>query len=440
MTTLNTKDVFTPRDFTAAPVGTVGITKIVEHGAVLTVPAGHIAGTTGNVTYELGFCVQLDATHCLLVASMDEQGGGDLCVGNDAFVFERLSDIQADRAIPVNRVDPHYKLKHSPGYAFLAKFPSRMGFIPLGSKLEDGRDHPGAGTGFVLSGCLTKEEKQSTEAPEAPFELIQLRWDGQQLTVLPGVVVTELLGLELNGNAAITNALPMGESLLLPIGIGDGIRMFQFDWNGGEWAATKAGESFITNHGREGLPGEELSFAPGETEPSLRKQGERYLINTRGADGIGRIYESTDGFNYRLLSSRPNHTVPQVLNQGLDGSLYVATNPGPGMVRNPLLAYPVSSDGSAEVSDEPFTLHDEQGIRGDDQPLIPFIDHSVSSNVLLEGRWRHFNFFRVCDLTERTLHAFQINEGMDKAIFGEEGPRKTKLSTSGLYLTELEYE
>jgi hypothetical protein len=39
-----------------------------------------------------------------------------------------------------------------------------------------------------------------------------------------------------------------------------------------------------------------------------------------------------------LLFEHPNHTVPQVLNQGLDGSLYLATNPGPGWLRNPIPA------------------------------------------------------------------------------------------------------
>ena len=231
--------------------------RVVEHGAILTVPAGHIEGTTGSVSYELGFCAQLDDTHCLLIASMDEQGGGDLCVGNDAFVFEHLSDIKAERAIPVNRVDPDYQLKHSPGRAFLAKFPGRMGFIPLGAKLEDGSDHPGAGKGFVLSTCIAKEGKHASSTPETPFEFIQLAWDGTKLTVSPGVLVEEFAGYKVHGNASITNALPHGESLLMPMGVGDGIRVFQFDWNGHAWDATRAGESFFTLPGRPGIPGEE---------------------------------------------------------------------------------------------------------------------------------------------------------------------------------------
>lgn len=416
--------------------GINGLKRVIEHGQILNVPARPIENTTGHVTYELGFCGQIDESHCLLIASMDEQGGGDLCVGNDAFVFERLSDIAPEHAIPINRVDPDYQLKRSEGRGFLAKFPGRLGFVPLGAKLGDGSDHPAAGTGFVLSTAIAKNGKHAAAVPESIFELIQLRWDGQELKVAPGVLFNELLGHELNGTAAITPALPFGPSLLWPMGVGDGIRIFQFDWNGQEWAATQAGPSFNTNPGRAGLPGEEFHFAPGETEPSLRRQDDRFLAYTRGADGIGRLYQSRDGFNFELLVARANITVPQVLNQGLNGDMYLATNPGPGMLRNPLLGYQLDGDEWTE----PFTLHDEQGIRSDEGPLIPLVDHSIANNVVLEGRRRHFNFFRVCELSERTLHTFQLNEGLDKIIYGENGPRTSKLPTSGLYLTELEYE
>jgi hypothetical protein len=84
-----------------------GFKKIVPHGKILGRPSSQPEGTRNIVSYEMGPCFQLDRTHCLLVASMDEQGGPDLCVGNDAFVFEKLSDIKAERAIPVNRPEPN---------------------------------------------------------------------------------------------------------------------------------------------------------------------------------------------------------------------------------------------------------------------------------------------------------------------------------------------
>src|SRR5262249_54086761 len=62
------------------------IKRIIHHGRLLARPAIQPEGTSREVAYELGHVLQLDRDHCLVVASMDEQGGGDLCVGNDAFV------------------------------------------------------------------------------------------------------------------------------------------------------------------------------------------------------------------------------------------------------------------------------------------------------------------------------------------------------------------
>src|SRR3954470_23715124 len=80
-----------------------GIKKVIPRGMLLHVPATQPACSKLPTSYELGSCFQLDDTHCLLVSSLDEQGGPDLCVGNDAFVFEKLSDIQSEKAIIINR-------------------------------------------------------------------------------------------------------------------------------------------------------------------------------------------------------------------------------------------------------------------------------------------------------------------------------------------------
>lgn len=417
---------------------TFGIKRMISHGQILRSPALQPEGTTGNVTYELGYCLQLDQSHCLLLASLDEQGGGDLCVGNDGFVFEHISDIKPDRAIPLNRVDPDYPMKNGRGKAFLAKFPAGGGFVPLDGKLPDGRTHPAAGTGFLVSTCVSfaQDKTSALTEPESMLELMQIRWDGQTLSVSPGVLVTQLLGLELSGDSAVSTCCNRGESLLLPLGVAGQICVFQFDWNGRQWIATDHGEPFTTNPCCASLPGEPYKIGPGEMEPSLKKQDGRYLLYTRGTDPVGRLYESADGLNYRWILNKPNHTVPQVLNQGLDGSLYVATNPGPGMLRNPLLAYPLHGDRWGE----PLTIHDQDGIRDDHGTTIPFVDHGIAANVVLEGRWRHLIFYRVCDLKERTLHPFQIDAGQDLEIHGKSGPLSRKLPTSGLYLAEFEYE
>src|SRR5262245_6987548 len=68
-----------------------GIKQVVPRGMLLHAPATQPACSKLPTSYELGACFQLDDTHCLLVTNLDEQGGPDLCVGNDAFVFEKLS-------------------------------------------------------------------------------------------------------------------------------------------------------------------------------------------------------------------------------------------------------------------------------------------------------------------------------------------------------------
>src|SRR5262245_20613322 len=66
------------------------------HRRILDRPAVPPEGTSCELAYELGSCHQLDRDHCLLVASMDEQGGGDLCVGNDGFIIQKLVDVAAE--------------------------------------------------------------------------------------------------------------------------------------------------------------------------------------------------------------------------------------------------------------------------------------------------------------------------------------------------------
>ena len=108
-----------------------------------------------------------------------------------------------------------------------------------------------------------------------------------------------------------------------------------------------------------------------------------------------------------------------MLNEGLDGSLYLATNASPGRLRNPLLAYAVSLDRH-EVKD-PLLVHDDKFVHAAGGAEHPFVDHARATNLYLEGRWRHLLLFRVCDLRETN---------------GQGLPAKPQ---TGLYLAEFEY-
>jgi hypothetical protein len=247
-----------------------------------------------------------------------------------------------------------------------------------------------------------------------------LRWDGKSLQVLERAPVEELLGIRLKG-VGLSTFLAQDSGFLCPFVTADlRIIVMRFDWDGRRRKPSVAGKPFVTAGAQTAgnlwiRPSKSYRFA--ETEPSIRFADGRYLIYTRGNDPKGRVYTSADGLNYSFLFDHPNHTVPQSLNQGLDSSLYLATNTGPGYLRNPLIALAMKGDGFVE----PLIIHDEKGIRDDKGPEVPFCDHAVASNVRLEGRWRHFCFYRVCDLRETN---------------GQGAPPTPQ---TGVYLTEMEY-
>jgi hypothetical protein len=233
-----------------------------------------------------------------------------------------------------------------------------------------------------------------------------------------GEKISQLGGLPIIGKP-LSHFCASGTSFYAPFRFADKkFRVARFDWDGKAWVLTALGEPF----------GE----TPGETEPCIQKQGERFLVSVRCDNPKGRLYVSRDGLNFRPLTEWKNHTVPRTLNKGLDGSLYLTTNTGPGYLRNPLLAYPLIGDSFGQ----PVIIHDQDGVRDDNGEKIPFVDHARAVNVFLEGRWRHLLLYRVCDLKERTLYGFQ--QSLVKKFHGDGGPIP-KRPTSGLYIAELEY-
>ena len=181
--------------------------------------------------------------------------------------------------------------------------------------------------------------------------------------------------------------------------------MLRFEFQNGRWQVVTAGKPFVT--------------VKGECEPSMRKVGDDFLVYTRSiSDRRGRVYRSHDGLNYRLAFDHWNHTVPQALNHGLDDSLYLTTNTGPGMLRNPLLAFALRGESFVN----PIIVHDEKQIGDDTGDEVPFCDHAIASNVFFGDRWRHLLLYRVLDLRETN---------------GQGAPPKPH---TGLYLAEFEYD
>ena len=410
-----------------------GFRAIVHYGQILHSPSVLPEGSSNDLTYELGICFQLDRTHCMVVCNMDEAGGPDLGVGNDGFIFEKLSDIRADRAIPISRPETRFQMKNGQ-MGYLAKYPVTGGFVPLGAVLPDGRLHPAAGTGLIVTvGRAYPPERtdvghtrpattagQDWRACETFMEVAQYRWDGKELRQTGRQQGEKWLGM-----LAIAKPLspfcPMDSGFVAPFMFDTDykLRAVRFDFDGQAWKPTALGEPFLTHDG--------------ECEPSIHRDGEGFIIYTRGRDAFGRVYRSSDGMNYQLAFAHDNWTVPQGFNKGLDGSFYVATNTGPGFLRNPLQAYPMGQ----KSFDLPMIVHDQGGVRHDTGDRIPFIDHGVGVNVFLEGRWRHLLFYRVCDLKERTFYGHQ--KEASRRVHGDRSPIP-KLPTSGTYVAELFYD
>ena len=406
------------------------IREVISHGRILARPL-QPAGAKNNVAYILGACFQLDKTHCLLAANMEKQGGHDMSVGNDGFVFERLSDITAEKAIPLNRPDEHYKLRYKDGHAWLAKFPILGGFIPLGAKLEDGRPHPAAGTGVLLSDGMTFNRERTTGGKDSELvtEVMQVRWDGQSLDITQRSYMDEAMGLRLCG-LPMSCFCPQDAAFLVPLTTNKGTVVFRWEFDGNQWLITDCGEPFMTHTKGDWV------HPVGEIEPTLQKHADEYLVYTRGWDPVGRVYRSNDGMNYKLWFERKNQTLPQVLNRGLDGSLYLATNPNWDMLRNPLVAHPMQGQSFGE----PILIHDQGGIRDDQGPQVPFIDHAIGVNLFLEGRWRHLLWYRVCDLRERTFHTEMDESEWAKGFREKWGEPVPLRETDGLYMAELAYD
>ncbi|NLX04865.1 MAG: hypothetical protein GXY33_06955 [Phycisphaerae bacterium] len=404
----------------------MAIRRVVNLGQMLGAPAAGPTGTGNPTRYELGKCFQLDRDRCLLAASLDEQGGGDLCVGNDGFVVRSLAEIDPGKAIALNRPDPEFRGRAGTG--FLAKYPLTGGFVPAGAKFADGGGHAGAGTG-VLAGAAVAfaADKTSAEADsEILIEVIGVRWDGSALTVTGRELMKHALGYRLQG-VALSHFCPKGQDWLAPFVTDQGIVVFRLAFSDGGWRFASCGEPFVTHRRQDWF------FSVGESEPSIQECDGTYVATTRGADGKSRVYRSSDGLNYTLWFERDHPHVPQALNKGLDGSLYLATNPGVGWLRNPLAAFPLADGAFGEA----IVVHDQDGIRDDKGEKVPFIDHGVGSNVYLEGRWRHLLWYRVCDLRERTFHRHQA--AVAQQFHGSGGPIARR-AESGLYVAELEFD
>lgn len=396
--------------------------------------------------YQLALPFQLSADKAALFCNVRESGakGLDYEVGVDVIIFDDLKKSAGLAPIPVTRVhegkNPNSK---PPGKrAFMAKYPARGGFVPLGAKRDDGSPFPHAGTGFGLNLAVgwNWDDPDSTAGypgyryKEGPpwgtytfsgaeaysyFELHQFAYDGTKFEVKSSrrVAGTDLLPGWVFGNGGITNAIPDGDDLLVGMVGGrkdakvSGSGLMRWRFLEGEWKPVAYTP----------VPGCEKSY-----EPSLVRDRDGSLLFLARRDGNDiLIWRSQDGGTTWTKIIHVGGVVsraPIVLNRAVDGTPYVAANlyqvflgpldkifprlkpGGPyslgGGTRNAVYLWPLNNERNGLGI--PLKVRDcleEWGPPSSGSAWM--VDHPIAAPLrLADGRWHNVLVTRIRDFAE----------------------------------------
>jgi hypothetical protein len=401
------------------------------------------------VSYGVGCVMQAAPEKILVIANrrVVRMPVVDFEDGADGFVVGSPAELGAARPVPLLRteeiVDPENGVP-----LWNVGFLVTGSFVPLGAKLADGRPHPGAGTGFALATYMAIPQSYDRVLPRhfrKTNELIQLRYDGSQLTVagrfrfegyglvpdleirmhalncgvpdgadmLTGLVVSPIVKEGLTPPYKIPIEHPQAHAVF---GLNSGCACCRWRFDGTRW--TPAGVTKVTPP--------DLSV-----EPSLvRDLDGALLMSVRGKglreppgvvhDGLEntyehfRVYRSTDNgatWNQHLHLPRMRNATPVVLNRTAGGKPFLAANPyceelnaqgrriGSTFLRNTLSLWPLTPDRRGVEA--PVDVLDCTRRFGPPRPEGGArwnADHPVGNIVrLADGRWRSLLCFRLAD-------------------------------------------
>ena len=369
--------------------------------------------------YQIGIPLQLSPTECGIVVNIRRAHilTGDLEIGNDLVILDRLDRISTERIVPMNRSDTRPNPRTGRPTLF-ARYPLVGGFVPLGAKRSDASEHPHAGTGFAVSqvigfpcdstiqwaGDLPAEDRYHA------MELQQYEYDGRNFTVSSTALLADA---DLHPDWSLTgpglcHAVPDGDDLLMGFaGSRDG----------------RPGRAGVLRWRREGSEWRSVAFVPitGEDHSSeatlVRDTDGSILFTARGggaSEKAMRLWRSADGgASWEKLLDQPQFRActPVSLNRCADGSLYFAGNPerktdslGRALssieMRETLLLWPLAQDRRSLL--DPIVARDCPAEFGPAPAgSIWRADHPVGVTVrLADGRWRHVLCYRVLDRDE----------------------------------------
>lgn len=322
--------------------------------AALTIPPNVPQGQVWR--YGLGFPMQISPTHAAVIANIHRKLAPteDYEVGADAIVFDDLSRLVSDQAVPLTRIERATNPKTGEPVDLL-KAPPIGGFVPLGARRDDGSPHPHAGTGFgvgmalayhVDDGDRSKPYRGCIRGSQSYMhrELFQFAFDGEtfRVTDVQAIAVPDLLPGQVLLDAALRSAIPDGDDLLSGGTVGQpehlmdgserlGTGVVRWRCSGGRWRPIafhpvcvehSSGESSLIRD----LDGSLLfSCRPGYDVPDKRN-----VVVWRSRDG-GESWQVT------LRVTNLRYPSPMTLNQAADGTPYI--------VCNPWMAAPMAYDG-----------------------------------------------------------------------------------------------
>ncbi len=412
-----------------------GIIEVTQGGPDLRIPPDTPSGRTWLYQIVHVFQVAEGLAGAFCNIREGKAKGVDFENGGDVILFDDLSRVREEGAVPVTRnheeANPDSNPPGKPG--MMVKYPTHGGFVPLGAKRSDGSSHPHEGTGFGLSHAIA----WPTDDPGPPpysvryfpveeyydhFELYQYAYDGESFRVAKTETVSTddlFPGLRFRGQG-LTIAIPDGDDLLMaytaekPDG-GGAAGVMRWRRRGGDWRPVSA-----------------VPIAPNSSEASLIHDLDgSMLFCARGAREPDyndiRVWRSADGgetwtkvIHVRGVVS----SAPITLNRAADGTPYVVANlyevfvypmerfkirtdpegrvRGGGWTRSTLCVWPLSEDRTALQT--PIIVRDCRAEWGPPPGGSQWrIDHPVGATVkLADGQWHHILGARVVEYAELT--------------------------------------
>ncbi len=212
---------------TVAGSASADITTVTKGPADLVAPPS--SATAGTMRYGLGFPFQVAPRKAALFCNLRLEGVpiSDFENGTDVILFDDLSSISADGAIPISRneklMDATSKKQH-----IIVKYPVVGGFVPLGAVRKDGSAHPHAGTGFgICAGLEFPTDENGLFTWNTKFtrhlEAQQYTYDGHTFRVLRSEMTKAGSLLPIADSTwrivqnGLTNAIPDEDDMLQPV-------------------------------------------------------------------------------------------------------------------------------------------------------------------------------------------------------------------------------